>query len=88
MYAERKGIGLQGVAVRLSHARVHEKDCADCEEKDVMLDEIRSQILLEGDLDEAQRKRLLEIATRCPVHRTLTAVVRIRSELISIEAGR
>lgn len=82
MYAERKGIALQGVEVRLDHAQVHEKDCMDCEEKVVMLDEIRSQIHLEGDIDETQRERLLEIATRCPVHRTLASEVKIRSELI------
>ncbi len=79
MYAERKGWTLHEVEVRLSHGRIHAKDCEDCETKDVMLDEIRSEIHLEGDLDEAQRKRLLQIATRCPVHRTLTSEVKIRT---------
>ena len=79
MYAERKGWTLHEVEVRLSHGRIHAKDCEDCETKDVMLDEIRSEIHLEGDLDEAQRKRLLEIATRCPVHRTLSSEVKIRT---------
>ncbi len=79
MYAERKGWTLHEVEVRLSHGRIHTKDCEDCETKDVMLDEIRSEIHLEGDLDEAQRKRLLQIATRCPVHRTLTSEVKIRT---------
>ena len=82
MYAERKRLALQSVEVRLSHKRVYAKDCEDCEKKDVMLDEIRSHIHLEGELDETQRKRLLEIATRCPVHRTLASEVKIRSELI------
>ena len=79
MYAERKGWTLREVEVRLSHGQIHAKDCEDCETKDVMLDEIRSEIHLEGDLDEAQRKRLLEIATRCPVHRTLSSEVKIRT---------
>ena len=79
MYAERKCWTRHDVEVRLSHGRIHAKDCEDCETKDVMLDEIRSEIHLEGDLDEAQRKRLLQIATRCPVHRTLTSEVKIRT---------
>ena len=80
MYAERKGLALKSVEVRLSHARIHAKDCEDCEtEEDVMLDEIQSKIRLEGDLDETERMRLLEIATRCPVHRTLSSEVKIRT---------
>ena len=79
MYAERKGFDLRGVEVRLSHARIHAKDCEDCETKEGMLDEIRSEIRLEGDLDEAQRGRLMEIASRCPVHRTLSSEIKIRT---------
>ncbi len=79
MYADRKGLTLQSVAVRLSHKRIHAKDCEDCETKEGMLDEIRSEIHLEGDLEEAQRKRLLEIATLCPVHRTLSSEIKIRT---------
>ena len=79
MYAERKGLVLRGVQVRLTHARIHAKDCEDCETKEGMLDEIHSEIRLEGDLDEAQRKRLLEIAERCPVHRTLSSEIKIRT---------
>jgi putative redox protein len=82
MYAERKGWALQDVEVQLSHARIYAKDCEDCETRNVMLDEIQSQIRLKGDLDEIQRKRLLQIARRCPVHRTLTSEVNIRSALI------
>ena len=73
---------MQDVEVQLNHARIYAKDCEDCETSDVMLDEIRSQIRLEGDLDAIQRKRLLQIAMRCPVHRTLASEVNIRSELI------
>ena len=79
MYAERKGIALDSVEVRLSHGRIHARDCEDCESQDTMLDEIHSQIRLEGDLDQAQRARLMQIATRCPVHRTLTSEVKIRT---------
>ncbi len=79
MYAERKGIVLQNVEVRLSHERIHAKDCEDCETKEGMLDEIRSEIHLKGDLDEAQRRRLIEIAARCPVHRTLSSEIKIRT---------
>ena len=59
--------------------RIHAKDCEDCETKEGMLDEIRSEIHLEGDLDDAQRKRLVQIATRCPVHRTLSSEIKIRT---------
>ncbi len=79
MYAERKGLALESVEVRLSHRRIHAKDCEDCETEEGMLDEIQSTIRMEGDLDETQRTRLLEIATRCPVHRTLTSEVKIRT---------
>ena len=79
MYAERKKINLARVEVQLSHVRIHAKDCEDCETKKGLLDEIRSEIHLAGDLDAAQRKRLLEIATRCPVHRTLSSEIKIRT---------
>ena len=82
MYAERKGWALDSVEVRLRHGRIHAKDCEDCETKEGMLDEIQSQIHLEGDLDEVQRNRLLEIATRCPVHRTLTSEIKIRTSAV------
>ncbi len=79
MYAERKGLALESVEVRLSHRRIHAKDCEDCETEEGMLDEIQSQIRVKGDLDETQRTRLLEIATRCPVHRTLSSEIKIRT---------
>ena len=79
MYAERKGFALQSVEVWLSHNRIHAKDCEDCETKEGMLDEISSEIHMVGDLDETQRKRLMEIATRCPVHRTLSSEIKIRT---------
>ena len=79
MYAERKGLALQSVEVRLSHERIHAKDCEDCETDKGMLDEIHSEIHFVGNLDETQRKRLLEIATLCPVHRTLSSEIKIRT---------
>ncbi len=79
MYAERRGLALESVEVRLSHRRIHAKDCEDCETEEGMLDEIQSKIRIEGDLDETQRTRLLEIATRCPVHRTLSSEIKIRT---------
>ncbi len=79
MYAARKGWDLRSVEINLTHARIHAEDCADCETKEGMLDEIRSEIRMEGGLDDAQRKRLLEIAERCPVHRTLSSEIKIRT---------
>jgi putative redox protein len=82
MYAERKGFALHGVEVRLSHGRIHAEDCQDCETREGMLDEIRSEIHLKGDLDKRQRDRLLEIAARCPVHRTLSSEIKIRTTAV------
>lgn len=79
MYAERKGYSLEAVEVRLTHNRMYAKDCEDCENKNGMLDEIESEIHLVGDLDFTERKRLMEIATRCPVHKTLSSEVRIQT---------
>src|SRR5579871_4352679 len=67
MYADRKGFDLGRVTVRLQHFRIHAEDCANCETKHGYLDRIERQIEFTGKLDEAQRKRLLEIADRCPV---------------------
>ena len=79
MYAERKGWALDGVEVRLRHGRIHARDCEDCETEKGMLDEIHSRIHLQGDLDDVQRSRLLQIATLCPVHRSLTSEIKIRT---------
>ena len=87
MYAERKGIALRNVEVRLNHERVNSKSCEAGETKETMVEEITSQILLEGDLDERERNRLLEIAIRCPVHKTLSSSLKIRSELIDATAS-
>jgi putative redox protein len=81
MYARRKEWPLTGVTVRLRHFRMHAGDCGACEGQDVKLDVIERRIALEGSLDEAQRSRLLEMANRCPVHRTLTSGIDIRTQL-------
>ena len=82
LYARRKQWPLDDVAVRLRHARVHAQDCLDCETKEGMLDVIESEISLSGALSAEQRHRLREIAERCPVHRTLTSEIKIRTRLI------
>jgi putative redox protein len=81
VYADRKGWSLTRTRVRLHHRKIHAEDCADCETKHGMLDRIERVIHLEGSLDEAQRKRLLEIADMCPVHRTLTSEITIDTRL-------
>ncbi len=86
MYATRKQWPLEQVIVRLRHERRYAQDCADCEKPDALLDHIDRAIELVGTLDDAQRARLLEIADRCPVHRTLTSKIIIRTELASLAA--
>ena len=82
LYARRKEWPLEAVSVRLEHSKIHVTDCADCETKDVKLDHIALDLLLTGALSEDQRARLLEIANKCPVHRTLTSEIRITSQLV------
>lgn len=77
LYADRKSFPLERATVTLSHSKIYAKDCAECETRDGMLDEIKVAIGLEGPLDDDQRKRILEIADKCPVHRTLTSEIRI-----------
>ena len=81
LYARRKGWPLQNVSVRLEHAKIHAADCADCETQDGKLDQISLELILTGVLTDEQRARLLEIAGKCPVHRTLTSEISIRSRL-------
>ena len=79
LYAERKALPLERVTVRLSHSKIHAADCESCETREGMIDRIDRAITLSGNLDEDQRKRLLEIADKCPVHRTLTSEIDIRT---------
>ena len=79
LYAERKALPLERVTVELTHDRIHAADCENCETKEGMIDRIERAITLRGDLDDEKRRRLLEIADKCPVHRTLTSEVDIRT---------
>jgi uncharacterized OsmC-like protein/pimeloyl-ACP methyl ester carboxylesterase len=77
LYADRKSLPLERVTVTLKHSRIHAEDCAECETKAGMLDQIDRTIAMEGALDAAQRGKLMEIADKCPVHRTLTSEIHI-----------
>lgn len=81
MYAERKGLPLKRVRVVLRHEKIHAADCRNCETGKGLIDRIERTITLAGDLDDDQRSRILEIADKCPVHRTLTSEVDIQSRL-------
>ena len=82
LYARRKQWPLQGVEVRLRHSKIHAADCAECETKEGKLDRIERELVLTGPLDGDPRARLLEIADKCPVHRTLTSEISIVSRLV------
>jgi len=79
LYAENKKLPLQRVSVRLTHNKIHAEDCLNCETKEGMIDRIDRNITLEGALSADERKRLLEIADKCPVHRTLESEIEIRT---------
>jgi putative redox protein len=81
LYARRKQWPLEAVRVVLRHDKIHAADCAECETKTGRVDRIEREIRLSGELTQEQRERLLEIADRCPVHRTLTSEIRIESRL-------
>jgi putative redox protein len=82
LYAQRKGMDLQRITVTLRHSRIHAEDCTDCETKEGLLDRIDREIELSGNLDEAQKLQLLEIAKRCPVHRTLNSEINIQTSVL------
>jgi putative redox protein len=79
--ADRKRWPLERIRVTLRHSRIHAEDCADCETSTGWIDHIDPDIEMTGDLDDAQRQRLLHIAERCPVHRTLISEVHIATPL-------
>jgi uncharacterized OsmC-like protein len=79
LYAERKALPLERVTVELRHDKIHAVDCESCETKEGMIDHIERAITLPGNLDGEQRRRLMEIADKCPVHRTLTSEIDIRT---------
>ena len=80
-YARRKGWPLEDVEVRMSHRRDYARDCEDCDTQPVQIDQIERRITLKGQLDQAQRTRLLEVAEKCPVHRTLTGTIKVTDTL-------
>ncbi len=79
LYADRKQLPLTRTQVRLRHDKIHAADCAECETKEGTIDRIERTITLEGDLDPGQRARLMEMADKCPVHRTLKSEIDIRT---------
>ncbi|WIM09370.1 OsmC family protein [Enhydrobacter sp.] len=81
MYARLKKWPLLKVTVRLKHDKIHATDCAECETREGKIDRIERLIALEGPLSDEQRQRLLEIANRCPVHRTLSSEIFIPTRL-------
>src|SRR6266446_7713070 len=78
LYARRKQIPLENITVSLRHSRIYAKDCEECETEEGMLDRIEVEVELTGALSEEQRDKLMEIAAKCPVHRTLTSEINIR----------
>jgi putative redox protein len=81
LYAQRKGWPLEEVTVELEHAKVHAKDCAECEGDAGFIDRVQRRIRLRGALDAVQVARLAEIARRCPVHKTLLAGLRVTDDV-------
>ena len=88
LYARRKGWSLDRVTVRLQQNRMHAEDCRDCETKEGLIHRIERSVTFEGNLDDEQRKRLAEIAHKCPVHKTLTSeivIADLRDETASLK---
>jgi uncharacterized OsmC-like protein len=79
MYAKRKHWPLARVEVNLSHLKVHAEDCANCDHPGSLIDRIDVEIKLQGELSAEQHRILLEVAEKCPVHRTLTSQIQIRT---------
>ena len=82
LYADRKSLPLDRVTVTLRHSKIHAQDCEECETREGMLDQIERDIAMDGALDAEQRKKLMEIADKCPVHRTLTSEIRIVTKAV------
>jgi uncharacterized OsmC-like protein len=81
MYSKQKGWPLESVKVKLSNSSIHAQDCQECQTKDGRITRIERHITLTGPLTEEQKTRLMEIARRCPVHRTLTSEISINDYL-------
>jgi uncharacterized OsmC-like protein len=82
MYARRKSWPLEEITVHLRHSKIHATDCAECETKEGMLDRIERDLHFTGPLTDEQRSKLLEIANKCPVHRTLTSEIDIETRIV------
>ena len=82
LYARTKGWPLREAVVRVRHDKIYASDCADCETREGRIDRIEREISLVGELSEEQRQRLLQIADKCPVHRTLQSEVRVVTRLV------
>jgi len=78
LYARRKQWSLENITVSLWHSRIHAKDCEECETKEGMLDRIEVEVDLTGSLTPEQHAKLMEIAAKCPVHRTFTSEINIQ----------
>jgi len=77
-YARRNRLPLENITVSLSHSRIYAADCGECETKEGMLDRIDVEVDLTGPLTAEQHAKLMQVAARCPVHRTLTSEINIR----------
>ncbi len=82
MYARHKKLKLDSVRVDVRHGKIHAQDCMECESKSGMIDRFERTIHLQGELTGQQKERLMQIADRCPVHRTLHSEVNIVSKLV------
>jgi putative redox protein len=78
LFARRKQFPLENITVSLRHSRIHAQDCEECETKEGMLDRIDTYIELTGSLAAEQRAKLMEVASKCPVHRTLKSEIEVR----------
>lgn len=88
LYADHKGIDLKGVDVELEFDRVHADDCVDCDQrKNGWIERVQSRVTISGSFDEAQRKRLAQVAERCPVHKTLANGVEIFDSVSFADVG-
>ena len=81
MYASRKDWPVRSITADVSHGRIHAKDCEDCSTTEGRIDVFHRRISIDGDIDDDQRQRMLEIADKCPVHRTLHNEIKVRTEL-------
>ncbi len=82
LYCRHKGIPLKSVTTTYEHSRIHADDCADCDESTKgFLDHVSGSVRIAGEFDEAQRKRLAEVAVRCPVHKTLAAGIHFADDV-------